>query len=83
MYYPGWKATIDGQPAKIARADYILRAMNIPAGKHQIEMTFNPESLQITESIAFFAVGLLVAAIIMFIIREFRNPRKESLNMKK
>lgn len=83
IYYPGWKATIDGQPAKIARADYILRAMNIPAGKHQIEMTFNPESLQITESIAFFAVGLLVAAIIMFIIREFRNPRKESLNIKK
>ena len=32
IYYPGWQVTIDGQPVDIARADYILRAINVPAG---------------------------------------------------
>ena len=36
IYYPEWQATIDGQPVDIARADYVLRVMNIPAGEHTI-----------------------------------------------
>lgn len=64
MYYPGWQATIDGQPADIARADYILRAMNIPAGKHTIEMRFDPKSLHITEGIAYGALALMVLGVI-------------------
>ena len=60
IYYPGWTATIDGKPADIARADYILRAMNVPAGKHTIEMRFDPQSLHITEGIAYGAMALLL-----------------------
>ena len=56
IYYPGWTATIDGKPADIARADYILRAMNVPAGKHTIEMRFDPQSLHITEGIAYGSI---------------------------
>lgn len=67
IYYPGWQATIDGQPADIARADYILRAMNVPAGKHTIEMWFDPNSLHATESIAYAAMAFLLIGVIAYI----------------
>ena len=60
IYYPGWQSTVDGQPVPHGRANYILRAMNVPAGKHTVEFTFDPASLHTTETIAFVALGLLV-----------------------
>ncbi len=65
VYYPGWQAYIDGQEVSIARADYILRALNVPAGKHTIEMTFDPKSLHLTETIAFSALLLLALGIVV------------------
>lgn len=67
IYYPGWQATIDGQPVDIARADYILRAINVPAGEHTIEMWFDPQSIQVTESIAYAALVLLLIGVIIFV----------------
>ena len=64
IYYPGWKVTIDGQEAQIIRTDYVLRAMLIPAGQHKIEMTFNPESVKTTETIAYCGLGLLILAFL-------------------
>lgn len=73
IYYPdGWQATIDGQPAELGRADYILRTMYVPAGKHTIEMRFDPTSLHVTEGIAYGALALLVigVAVIVLIARK-------------
>lgn len=67
IYYPGWQATIDGQPIDIARADYILRAMNVPAGKHTIEMWFDPTSLHTTESIAYAALAFLLIGVMILV----------------
>ena len=67
VYYPGWKATIDGQPVEIARANYILRAISVPAGKHTITMTFDPESLHITERIAYGGLIVLLLGIIILL----------------
>lgn len=69
IYYPdGWHVTIDGQPAELARADYILRTMYVPAGQHTIEMRFDPTSLHVTEGIAYGALALLVIGIIVAVL---------------
>lgn len=68
IYYPdGWHVTIDGQPAQLGRADYILRTMYVPAGKHTIEMRFDPKSLHVTEGIAYGALILLVLGVIVIV----------------
>ena len=61
IYYPnGWQVTIDGKPAGLGRADYVLRALYIPAGKH---MRFDPTSLHVTEGIAYGALALLIIGV--------------------
>ena len=44
VYYPGWRATIDGRPTPVLRADYTFRAVSVPAGKHDISMAFAPRT---------------------------------------
>lgn len=57
VYFPwGWEATIDGDPVEIARVNYLLRAIKLPAGKHDIEMQFNPQGLKITVIIAYAGI---------------------------
>ena len=64
IYYPnGWQVTIDGKPAGLGRADYVLRTLYIPAGKHTVEMRFDPQSLYVTEGIAYGALALLVIGV--------------------
>lgn len=78
IYYPGWQATIDGQPVDIARADYILRAINVPAGEHTIEMWFDPQSIQVTESIAYAALALLLIGVMVLAWMQRNKIAKKS-----
>lgn len=78
IYYPGWQATIDGQPVEIARADYILRVMNVPAGEHTIEMWFDPQSIHVTESVAYAALALLLVGVMILLWRYKRKIAKKS-----
>lgn len=64
VYYPGWTATIDGQPAELGRVNYILRALKVPAGSHKVVMTFKPTSVKATNTIAFVALGLIVVLFV-------------------
>ena len=63
IYYPGWTATIDGQPAELGRVNYILRALNVKAGKHTVVLDFHPTSISTTETIAYIAIVILLLAI--------------------
>ena len=74
IYYPdGWQVTIDGQPVELARADYVLRTLYVPAGSHTIQMTFDPQSIHITEAIAYVAMGLLLLGTIVVIVFYIRR----------
>ena len=75
IYYPGWTATIDGKPAELGRADYILRALNVPAGKHKVELMFYPKSLQTTETIAYIALALLLIALLFACYTEWKKRK--------
>lgn len=65
IYFPwGWTATIDGEKVPIGRVDYVLRAMRIPSGQHDIEFYFDPESLKATNALAIVSlcfIGLICA----------------------
>ena len=76
IYYPGWQSTIDGQEAAHGRANYIFRAMNVPAGKHVVEFRFDPKSLHTTETIAFIALGLLALLAVVVIVMKIKACRK-------
>ncbi len=45
-YYPGWHASVDGQPAQILRTNYISQGVVVPEGKHTIEMKYEPDSFR-------------------------------------
>ena len=76
VYYPGWTATIDGEPAELGRVDYLLRALQIKPGKHQVELAFFPKSVDTTETIAYVAFALLVLIVIGILFLEYRNRKK-------
>lgn len=79
IYYPdGWHVTIDGKPAELARANYVLRTLYIPAGKHTVEMTFDPTSLHVTEGIAYTAIILLLLGIIAGVWQAKKKLRLEA-----
>ena len=64
MYYEkGWKATIDGKEAKIYNVNYVLRGLEIPAGKHTIEFKFEPQVVKTGSTIALISTLLMLLTI--------------------
>jgi hypothetical protein len=76
IYYPGWEATIDGKESDVLRADYILRALEIPAGKHTIEFAFKPKAYtvgnKITTASSWFVLLIFIGSI-AWSLREGRS----------
>lgn len=82
VYFPwGWYATIDGKPADIGRVDYVLRALKVPAGEHDIEFRFDPKSLQVTNTLGVSAVIIIyvlcAAALAGFIFIVVRRRKQK------
>lgn len=80
IYYPhGWELTIDGRPADILRANYLLRAVIVPKGKHKVRMSFQPNSIKITERISIVAQLLMLLALVaLWLTKVYRS--KNNLN---
>jgi hypothetical protein len=77
VYYPGWTATVDGQPVELGRVNYILRAVNVKAGNHKVELQFFPKSVNTTETVAYVALAILVLAILFLCFVEWKKKKKQ------
>ena len=76
IYYPGWRSWIDGEEVAHGRADYVLRAMQVPAGKHEIVFKFDPASLHVTETVAYVSLALLLLLTVGLVLNQVRQNRK-------
>lgn len=61
-YYPGWKAEIDGAPARLQRADFALEGLALPAGTHTVRLHYEPDSFRLGAAISL--ASLLVGALL-------------------
>ncbi|QNE41587.1 YfhO family protein [Hymenobacter sp. NBH84] len=72
-YKDGWNAFIDGKPAPYLRANYVLRAMQVPAGQHTIEFKFEPSAYSIGNTISLISSILLVLLLVGGIVYAVRR----------
>ena len=75
IYYPGWTATVDGQAVELGRVNYILRAIHIEPGQHQVELAFFPKSVNMTETVAYIAFTILLLILVYVIISQLRRKK--------
>ncbi len=77
IYYPDWTATIDGQPAELGRVNYVLRALRVEPGHHEVVMSFFPKSIDRTETVAYAALIALLLLVVLLVIMESRRQRNK------
>jgi hypothetical protein len=64
-HYPGWHATLDGQPAELLRANYLSQGVLVPEGTHTVELRYDPDSIRYGTLISI--AGLLgLAALVVW-----------------
>ena len=78
IFYPhGWKAIVDGKPADLYRANYMLRAMNLEPGKHHIRLEFRPESVAKGNTISMTFVILMYLIIAGILLSNLRKSKEK------
>ncbi len=72
IYYPGWTATVDGEEQEVGRVNYVLRALQVKPGKHEVVLSFFPKSIDRTETVAYTAYVLLLLILLFLVWRALR-----------
>ena len=77
IFYPyGWEAYIDGELTNIHRVNYLLRGVNVPKGKHDIELKFNPKVVYRGQIISLWAFVLFLLLIVCGLALNIKKVRK-------
>ena len=67
----------ESRRSELGRVNYILRAIHLQPGKHQVELAFFPKSVSVTETVAYIAFVLLLLIVVGIAFVEYRNRKKE------
>lgn len=79
MYYPhGWQAYIDGEEVSHFSVNYVLRALEVPAGEHQISFRFEPRVVQTGSTVSLFSTVLLALLILGGAVYKFKFSRDKT-----
>lgn len=73
-FYPGWHATVDGQPTEIFRANYLFRAVHVPSGTHKVRFEYWPFSL--VAGLVLLCCAILAVFTVVLVNLSLRNRRK-------
>lgn len=82
IYYKDWKAYIDGKPADYAKANYVLRAMVVPAGTHEIVFKFEPTIYHIGDKLSAISGWIVFVLFLIWVALEFRVLGKKEKSLK-
>jgi hypothetical protein len=81
VYFPwGWKVSVDGKPVEMGRVNYVLRALQLPAGDHEIDFKFDPDEVNKTQSwakIAVVAIYILLLLALNYVLFADKFRKKE------
>ncbi len=75
-WYPGWEAAIDGVPTTVYRANYLFRAVRVPAGRHEVVFTFAPASYFLGRRISLLAFALTTVVLTLGGLLTWRRPTR-------
>ncbi|MCA5005883.1 YfhO family protein [Sphingobacterium bovistauri] len=75
-YEKGWKAYVDGEEVPILRADYILRALQLPGGNHKVEFVFDPSTVKISNIVSLIGSIVLVLGLVAGIFLTLRRKKQ-------
>lgn len=64
ILYPGWKAFVDGQPTRILRGNYLFRVLEIPPGRHQVLLDFDPWTIKAGTGITLLTAAMILAMLV-------------------
>jgi hypothetical protein len=73
VYYPGWTATVDGQPVRLLRTDVVLRGVLVPAGSHRVDVIYAPRSWRVGMAVSGVILLLCFAMFALYFTRHLRR----------
>ena len=78
VWYPGWRAYVDGEKSTILRANYLFKALQVPAGEHEVEIVYQPNTFLVGAAVSIAA--LIVLMVIVVIKFRYKNAAEMGSN---
>ena len=76
LYYPGWKAYVDGKETEIRKVDYMFRSVVVPTGTHTVTMKFEPSTFTLGKKISLASNILVWGGLLVSTYQVVRRKRK-------